>query len=593
MDTPRSATPSYAIASPAPELDDHRLQPHSLPRSNTAGSQRPRSRGEEGSYIEPGTPVRIDHALRANATAAREHHDYASSISSRSPSPPNSVDAFANPEHRRMRERSGTMCSEAPSEFRLGLRRTVSRRPTFSDERPSHELSNDDTSQKAEEDVCFPPPEEKGIRGGIDFEEMDEFVALQNRGRSGQRQRKMSMAGSFTGQYYKNLSSKATMQDAKTGDECAVDDSDSAINEKLAGNVPGEAPKSFSPPDRFSFFSSEMDTTIHAPEIGDLLYEGESFGDLFRPGQGVWWLDCLNPTQEELAMLMKSFSIHPLTAEDIRVQETREKVELFKSYYFVCFRSFVQRKSSEDYLEPINVYLIVFRDGILSFHFAPSNHSANVRRRIRQLRDYVALSSDWICYALIDDIVDSFAPLINDIENDSDAIEDAVFVARIEDYSALLKRIGECRKKTMGSMRLLGGKADVIKGFAKRCNEMYSVTPRGEIGLYLGDIQDHIVTMMSNLGHFEKMLSRSHANYLAQLSVDSMEASSRANEVLGKITTVATILVPLNLICGLFGMNVPVPGMETDSLAWFFGIVASIFVFCVVSFLVAKRWRLI
>ena len=142
-------------------------------------------------------------------------------------------------------------------------------------------------------------------------------------------------------------------------------------------------------------------------------------------------------------------------------------------------------------------------------------------------------------------------------------------------------------------MRLLGGKADVIKGFAKRCNEMYSVTPRGEIGLYLGDIQDHIVTMMSNLGHFEKMLSRSHANYLAQLSVDSMEASSRANEVLGKITTVATILVPLNLICGLFGMNVPVPGMNSDSLGWFFGIIGSIFMFCVVSFWVAKRWRLI
>jgi magnesium transporter len=232
-----------------------------------------------------------------------------------------------------------------------------------------------------------------------------------------------------------------------------------------------------------------MDTTIHAPEIGDLLFDGESFHDLFRDGQGVWWLDCLNPSTEELSMLMKAFAIHPLTAEDIRVQETREKVELFKNYYFVCFRSFVQQKSSEDYMEPINIYIIVFREGVLSFHFAPSSHSANVRRRIRQLRDYVALSADWICYALIDDIVDSFAPVITDIERDSDAIEDAVFIARGDDYSALLKRIGDCRKRTMGGMRLLGGKADVIKGFAKRCNEQYQITPRGEIGLYLGDIQ--------------------------------------------------------------------------------------------------------
>lgn len=142
-------------------------------------------------------------------------------------------------------------------------------------------------------------------------------------------------------------------------------------------------------------------------------------------------------------------------------------------------------------------------------------------------------------------------------------------------------------------MRLLGGKADVIKGFAKRCNEQYSVTPRGEIGLYLGDIQDHVVTMMSNLGHFEKMLSRSHSNYLAQLSVDNIAQGNRANEVLSKITLLATILVPLNLITGLFGMNVNVPGKNTDGLNWFFGIIGIIAAIVVCSLSVARRYRFI
>ncbi len=142
-------------------------------------------------------------------------------------------------------------------------------------------------------------------------------------------------------------------------------------------------------------------------------------------------------------------------------------------------------------------------------------------------------------------------------------------------------------------MRLLGGKADVIKGFAKRCNESYSVTPRGEIGLYLGDIQDHVVTMMSNLGHFEKMLSRSHSNYLAQLSVDNIRQGNRANEVLSKITLLATILVPLNLICGLFGMNVNVPGKESDGLGWFFGIIGVIAAIVVTCLAVARRYRFI
>ena len=183
--------------------------------------------------------------------------------------------------------------------------------------------------------------------------------------------------------------------------------------------------------------------------------------------------------------------------------------------------------------------------------------------------------------------------MIRSIELETDQIEDQVFVARSEDFSPLLRQIGICRKKVMSLMRLLGGKADVIKGFAKRCNEQYSVTPRGEIGLYLGDIQDHVVTMMSNLNHFEKMLSRSHSNYLAQLSADNISQGNRANEVLSKITVIATVLVPLNLICGLFGMNVPVPGRNSDSLGWFFGIVGVICAIVVFSLLAAKKCKFI
>ena len=67
----------------------------------------------------------------------------------------------------------------------------------------------------------------------------------------------------------------------------------------------------------------------------------------------------------------------------------------------------------------------------------------------------------------------------------------------------MLRRIGQGRKKVMSLYRLLGNKADVIKGFAKRCNEDFQVAPRSDIGMYLGDIQDHILTMTSNLGHYE------------------------------------------------------------------------------------------
>ena len=243
----------------------------------------------------------------------------------------------------------------------------------------------------------------------------------------------------------------------------------------------------------------------------------------------TFWLDVLSPTDTEMRVISKTFGIHPLTAEDIMMQEAREKVELFRNYYFVNYRTFEQDMNSEDFLEPVNMYVVVFREGVISFHFSMTPHPANVRRRVRQLKDYLILSSDWISYAIIDDITDVFAPLIQSIEDEVDDIDDAILQLHVVDKSEtkdeksnvgqdsdkksdagdeksggdMLRRVGEVRKKVMGLYRLLGNKADVIKGFAKRCNEQWEIAPRSEIGLYLGDIQDHILTMTSNLSHFE------------------------------------------------------------------------------------------
>ncbi|KAI9838520.1 MAG: CorA metal ion transporter, partial [Sclerophora amabilis] len=227
-------------------------------------------------------------------------------------------------------------------------------------------------------------------------------------------------------------------------------------------------------------------------------------------------------------------------------------------------------------------------------------HPANVRRRIRQLKDYLILSSDWISYAIIDDITDVFAPRIQAIEEEVDDIDDSILrLHSNEDNDSppnasikvmpkdtekrseagegttadsgadMLRRVGDCRKRVMGLYRLLGNKPDVIKGFAKRCNERWEVAPRSEIGLFLGDIQDHVVTMTGNLGHYEKILSRSHSNYLAQINIRMNERQEQTADVLGRLTVLGTIVLPMNIITGLWGMNCLVPGQDVDSLTWF------------------------
>ncbi|KAI5959395.1 MNR2 [Candida pseudojiufengensis] len=575
---------------------------------------------------------------------------------------------------------------------------------------------------------------------------------------------------------------------------------------------------------RFTYFREDLPKTIHSPTLGGLINNEESnltiyekLVELFRPNLKIsgapstsshshqhkkqeslsssnlqalkntragnetplpmtsgdsyiadpFWLDVLDPTEEEMKVISRTFDIHPLTTEDIFLGEAREKVELFKSYYFICFTSFdviyerrkqrakeqekkfnklqemydnfsdngsiygnsgatfknqlnrffntifkknrrkpsasvhdIQmsttvksktKKIREGELSPLNMYIIVFKNAVITFHFSPTPHPINVRRRARMLKDYLTVSSDWICYALIDDITDSFAPMIESIEVEVNSIEDAilrmhsgehddsddsdsedenesyyhastfrrqqphrrekpgmrhkksqpdnhenVFIWRKRSKSTvdhnnkglftvkktksksssssssssetgsskilgwkrkgdMLRRIGECRKRVMSVLRLLSSKADVIKGFSKRFNDLDSNSSnanyqhQSEIAMYLGDIQDHIVTMIQALNHYEKLLARFHSNYLAQINIDMTKVNNDTNDVLGKITILGTIVLPINVVTGLWGMNCLVPGQDYDGLAWFWCIVGAMALFSLVAYNYARK----
>lgn len=68
--------------------------------------------------------------------------------------------------------------------------------------------------------------------------------------------------------------------------------------------------------------------------------------------------------------------------------------------------------------------------------------------------------------------------------------------------------------------------------------------------------------MTQSLNHYEKILSRSHSNYLAQISIEMTDANNQINDVLSKLTALGTVLIPMNLVTGLWGMNVHVPGQD-------------------------------
>ncbi|KAI8380701.1 hypothetical protein BD560DRAFT_365209 [Blakeslea trispora] len=366
-----------------------------------------------------------------------------------------------------------------------------------------------------------------------------------------------------------------------------------------------------------------------------------------------WWIDVLCPTAEEMAILSKTFHMHPLTTEDIQAQEPREKIELFPNYTFVCFKA-IDLDPLTDRIIPFNFYSLIFQEGLLTFHFKHSHHIDRVRERCEQLKEFMPITSDWMNYALIDSITDSFAPIILQVETESVSIDELSLVLRKSEKADMLKRISRCRKQSTQLSRLLGSKLDVIKSLMKRYEDkskeyatkleqqsfpiqlnqaltkaatspppppsaamarltpahhftsgaatplIYSASPStnptmetkkafSDVLLYLGDIQDHVVTMLQNINHYDRILHRAHTNYLAQVNLELTQTYILTNQVMNRLTFLATVFIPLTLICSLWGMNVLVPGQSYLDLAYFYWILGGMTIYCTGCLCLGKR----
>ena len=433
-------------STPVPELDDHRHQSSSVQRSRSrrgtvetmhsimAGRSLNPDLGLVNESLMPIAARDFEEAVVDDepggisplpgrvAPDNRSRRGTVTTIDPRSVSPPNSVKAFADARRRERQFSTSDPSSvkafaEARRQEDCDLHRTVSgtsRRSKRSHRSRRYTNDNDATSfagssKTAEEDVCF-PLHNQGNKDSlqIDFEVLEDFIADE------ESRDKTPPKGQPQARIFHDLRTHRPNAGSTTftssGDAVELPSGTSLdTNEKVHENDSLEEfmgePQRLD--NRFEFFSSHGESTIHAAEFGDLVLPGEDVRSLFTFPQGeeldgVWWLNMNNPTDEEIRAICKAFGVHPLTIEDIGTQEAREKIELFPSYYFACFRSFhVQEIDDGQEYEPFNIYVVVFREGTLSFSFSPNPHAAHVRKRITMLKDYVALSSDWICYALM------------------------------------------------------------------------------------------------------------------------------------------------------------------------------------------------
>ncbi len=256
-------------------------------------------------------------------------------------------------------------------------------------------------------------------------------------------------------------------------------------------------------------------------------------------GKQGFWLDIENPGDDDYALLETTFGFHPLTLEDIRHQNQRPKVDEYPGYAFVVlFTAELEGKRAQ----VREHHLYVSPQYLVSVHIEPSDPLNRLRERIKANPDLTRRSLPFLFYLVVDQLVDSLFPVLEQLDDATDELEDRIIDQ--PDTSALTE-LSDLKRTVVDLRKVLGAQRDVFQRLTTR-----AVGDPGdkEMSIYYRDVYDHLVRQYETVDSLRDLLTSAMDVYLSTVS-------NRLNLRITRLTVFATLFLPLTFITGFFGMN--------------------------------------
>jgi len=270
--------------------------------------------------------------------------------------------------------------------------------------------------------------------------------------------------------------------------------------------------------------------------------EGATLQDV-RAARGRWpliWIDCIGLADVALiAGLGSEFGLHPLALEDTLNTVQRPKVYFFDDHAFVVL-SMIDDTATQRY-EQISVYFGA--DFVVTFQERPGDPFDPVRRRIAAPTSHRIRHrrGDYLAYALIDAIVDSYFPVLDAIGEEIDAVEDAMLKGPERDQ---VRQMHRHKRGIIGLKRALWPLRDAVAGLSRA--EVSFV--HKETRIFFNDTLDHCERLIEMVETERDILTG-----LIEMHISLSQA--RTNDVISFLTIVSAIFIPLTFLAGIWGMN--------------------------------------
>jgi magnesium transporter len=282
----------------------------------------------------------------------------------------------------------------------------------------------------------------------------------------------------------------------------------------------------------------------HEGEI-DLELAAEAYE---QDDSGFVWIALFEPDPAELAEVQNRFGLHDLAVEDAQSFHLRPKIDQYEDgrVLFAVIRTarYVEQDEEVEFGE-VSVFLadrflITVRHGVAS-------ELASARKRLEARPELLKAGPAAGLWAILDKIVDDYAPVIDGLENDVEQVEATVF----RGTAAATERIYKLRREATDFYRavhpLLGPLDALERGVYPQVSE--------ELLPYLRDVDDHLKLVNEEVAGIRDILGTVLQANIAVISLEQNDISVRQNETTKQLTVIATIFLPLSFLTGFFGMN--------------------------------------
>jgi magnesium transporter len=269
-------------------------------------------------------------------------------------------------------------------------------------------------------------------------------------------------------------------------------------------------------------------TTIDESAIKDHLASDQFF-----------WLDLTAPSRADLDQLQKWFDFHPLALEDTEEFGQRPKLDDYGGYVFLVFYGAWRHKPGDP--EPLReVHLFISGNYVVTIHRDPLPPLDEQRE---QLAGRALHSEQFLLYRILDALVDSFFPLLSEMDDEIDDLEAAVLAQPDENQ---LQRLFALKRELVAMRKVVTPQRDLFI----RSVDQIAQLPGLQLDErdYFRDVYDHLIRISDLIDSYRDLLSGATDLYLSTVS-------NRQNDVMKQLTVIATIFLPLAFITGFFGQN--------------------------------------